>query len=657
MNHIRIYIGNLWLRIILLLLTLAETAQGQEITLPLSPIGEAGCVVVLDSLHFGLCDSTAIGVQMEAHLLGLEPKRGRYISLTPRLVGATDSVDFPSLRIYSRWAYYHEVRNGRNRHDASNDYVRARDAHENVAYARTIPLLPWMSSAVLKFVATETDDCGNIYGSTEYALPPFLSATAGSSAVATGSNGAPQGTASSGLAADAAALTRTTTTTTVTTDTLHVVDPGRIRHFEGSAFIDYPLDRTEIFPDYHDNTASLEEIRATIDSVLQHDRSLLQHITLKGFASPEGSYAHNEELARGRVHSLRRYLVDNFNIPGVLITAEYEPEDWEGLRRHVNEHRLPHYQQMLDIIDSDRHPDDKLARIRYLFPYTYQHLLKEVFPFLRHTDYRIDYLTQEADSTSSVIIRRQETTTSVKDTLLLAAGATEVSGMTGKAGIAGMPPSTGQAGSIGTSFADLLPLENCTETRHAFRPFRAHAALKTNLLFDAALAPNVELEIPFGRSRWSLMVEDWFPWFRLSHNEEGDVNPYYRSDQRPTRHSYEIWVLGAELRYWFSPRCNASRPALCGTFVGIYGAGGKYDVEWKSKGDQGEFTSIGLTFGRSWPIARHWNLELSGSIGYVGGPQRHYEAEFDDARLIFRHYNSLRYFGPTKLKLSIGYIF
>lgn len=611
----------------LLLCTLGM--RGQSLVLPLSPIGEAGCVVTLDSIHTHRHVGDSIGIDLLFRMRGAAPARGRIVTLTPRLVGATDSIEFPSVHFYSRWAYYHEVRSPQ-RHDSPDEHYRADDVRDYRRYVHLVPQQPWMADARLKFVLNEHNDCGNLFASTEsqptYAFPGLVQRR-------------------QQLAAAAAVVQQATVVVPAErpADTIHVVSEGDIRFHEGTAYINFPVNSTEIFPDYHDNASRLEEIRATIDSVLHQDRSRLQHITLKGYASPEGSYAHNENLARGRVHSLRRYLIDHFDIPAILVTATYEPEDWEGLRRHVIEHALPHWKQMVEIIDSDRHPDDKLARIRYLFPYTYGHLVNEVFPYLRHTDYRIDYLQQEPSRTTSVVVSRgNQSAAQPADVPARPVGTTDT------------PPAAALA--TAPSLSD-LPAEPLPETTsHRFRTYRALFAVKSNLLFDAALAPNIEVEIPFGRSRWSLMLEDWFPWFRTSHNSLGDVNPYYRSDQRPTRHSYEIWTLGAEVRYWFSPRCNATRPALCGTFVGLYAAGGKYDVEWKSKGDQGEFTSIGLTVGRSWPIARHWNLELSGSIGYVGGPQRHYEAEFDDARLIFRNYSSLHYFGPTKLKLSLSWL-
>ena len=37
-------------------------------------------------------------------------------------------------------------------------------------------------------------------------------------------------------------------------------------------------------------------------------------------------------------------------------------------------------------------------------------------------------------------------------------------------------------------------------------------ALKTNLLFDVAMMPNIEIEVPIGK-RWSINGEYMFPWW------------------------------------------------------------------------------------------------------------------------------------------------
>ena len=70
-------------------------------------------------------------------------------------------------------------------------------------------------------------------------------------------------------------------------------------------------------------------------------------------------------------------------------------------------------------------------------------------------------------------------------------------------------------------------------------------------------------------------------------------------------------------------------------------------------GDQADFGSAGVTFGHSWTISRHWNLEASVSAGVVLGERRHYNGEFGDTHLIWKYNKTLFYAGPTKAKISL----
>ena len=165
-------------------------------------------------------------------------------------------------------------------------------------------------------------------------------------------------------------------------------------------------------------------------------------------------------------------------------------------------------------------------------------------------------------------------------------------------------------------------------------------ALKTNLLFDLALGFNGEVEVPIGRSnRWSLMAEFWSPWLVWKNNSR----------------AIELQTGGVEVRYWLGGN-RSQRKALTGWFGGLYYANGKYDFEWNSKGDQGEFNSVGATIGHSWSIHRRWNLELSASIGHLWGPRRHYEATSDGSYLLWQYSTTSTYTGPTKLKVSLVWL-
>ncbi|MDE6528267.1 MAG: hypothetical protein K2L78_04410, partial [Muribaculaceae bacterium] len=65
----------------------------------------------------------------------------------------------------------------------------------------------------------------------------------------------------------------------------------KTRELRGRAFVDFPVNRTEIRPDYRNNEIELAKIRASIDSV-RNDRDVtITALSIKGFASPEGSWS------------------------------------------------------------------------------------------------------------------------------------------------------------------------------------------------------------------------------------------------------------------------------------------------------------------------------------------------------------------------------
>jgi hypothetical protein len=368
------------------------------------------------------------------------------------------------------------------------------------------------------------------------------------------------------------------------------------------AFIDFPVNQTYIDENYHSNARELRRLEQNISEVMNDSTLAIHGVTFHGYASPEGSYDNNERLAQGRTEVMRQHVIRRLQLPDSLVHATYTTENWEGFRRYVDESSLPQRQQMLDIIDdSSLPPDPKLLRLQQRFPAEMARIVQNVFPRLRYTEYTISYSS----------VQKGEGPVLVRDTVRI------------------MPTGPDQP--------------DITEQIPMWMPV---LALKTNLLFDAALCPNLEVEVPLGMSRWSIMAEWWTPWYRWDGPNKRNL-------------AYELLTLGAELRLWLNRRCHTCRSVLTGAFIGIYGAGGKYDVEYNKtthEGWQGEFTSFGLTAGYSVPLAPHWNLELSLSGGYIGGPQRKYIGMFNNEHLIWQRNQNLRFIGPTKAKVSIAWI-
>lgn len=173
--------------------------------------------------------------------------------------------------------------------------------------------------------------------------------------------------------------------------------PDSIKEFsiEGSAYVNFPVNRTELFPEYMNNPTELAKITATIDTVMGDPDVTVKSIFIKGFASPEGPFDNNVRLASGRTATIldyvKRYVNRAERVPDNIFSTDFMPEDWPGLRAYVESSTLDNREAILQIIDSDREPDNKNWAIKSTYPEQYDFLLTYVYPRLRHTDYVILY--------------------------------------------------------------------------------------------------------------------------------------------------------------------------------------------------------------------------------------------------------------------------
>lgn len=80
------------------------------------------------------------------------------------------------------------------------------------------------------------------------------------------------------------------------------------RSIEGSAFLDFPVNKITIYPDYRKNPSELQKIRETIEVVRNDKYATITEVSIKGYASPEGSYSNNAYLAENRAKALLNYV-------------------------------------------------------------------------------------------------------------------------------------------------------------------------------------------------------------------------------------------------------------------------------------------------------------------------------------------------------------
>ena len=160
-------------------------------------------------------------------------------------------------------------------------------------------------------------------------------------------------------------------------------------------------------------------------------------------------------------------------------------------------------------------------------------------------------------------------------------------------------------------------------------------AVKTNLLYDLALTPNLELEIPIGR-RWSINAEYQYGWWLRKNNT----------------FCWQIEAGGLEGRYWLGNR--EKRDVLTGWFVGLFSSGGMYDFQLKKdEGRQGEFYIMaGASAGYALPIARNLHMEFSTGFGALVTNYRRYRVIDDE---LIKQGKSMKYKAllPLKAKISL----
>jgi hypothetical protein len=199
---------------------------------------------------------------------------------------------------------------------------------------------------------------------------------------------------------------------------------------------------------------------------------------------------------------------------------------------------------------------------------------------------------------------------------------TDNTAITGSTQVTGNAQTTGSANAIAPGKSRRHPL----------------FAVKTNLLFDAALMPNIELEVPIGK-RWSLNGEYMFPWWLINDD----------------RYCLQILMGGLEVRY--RPGKRSGRDVLTGHFLGLYAGGGKYDLQWDKNGYQGEFfIAAGVSYGYAHSIARNLRLEYNIGIGMLRTDYRHYHSRDNHRTLLWQENGEYTWLGPTKLKISLVWL-
>ena len=233
--------------------------------------------------------------------------------------------------------------------------------------------------------------------------------------------------------------------------------------------------RTEIDLSLRDNRRSLEKISRRILEYRPDTAFSICKIMVVGAASPEGSIELNRRLSELRAKRLFDHVCGYSPLPDTLKTSVFVGRDWRGLLRLVeNDPGMPGKSETVELLQgivseveasgNGENKINELKRLRYGIPYRYMY--RNLFPDLRASCLYIWYESKRKSFPAMQVISH------LHDTLYLPCK---------------LSPFGGETGGF--------------QSGEKHGPF--YMAVKTNMLYDALLVPNIGVEFYVGKN-WSL---------------------------------------------------------------------------------------------------------------------------------------------------------
>ena len=373
---------------------------------------------------------------------------------------------------------------------------------------------------------------------------------------------------------------------------------------------------------YRDNAANMKALTQGIQTIKGNPCVQLQHIRILSAASPEGNSALNKRVAKRRGERLRDYLKETLVLPDSIFTVSSAGEDWQGLASLIAKEKTPWRNKALQII---RHTPEWVTRNGKVVDgrkrqlqnldggKAWKYMLDNHFYTLRTGAVVVcEVKTLAAESTPSAAEARSEQARSEQ----------------------ARPEPASQSPSSPPFPA--IPSQVHPSSESQAPSVASYFALKSNLLYDALLVPNLSLEASIG-SGWTLGAGGMFAWW-----------------SKDAKHRYwRIYGGDLEIRKYFGT-LSKSKP-LQGHHLGIYGDCLTYDFEFGAKGYQSKATyAAGIKYGYSHPIATRLNLDFALGIGYLHSNYKTYVPR--DGCYVYQETKKRKWLGPTQAEISLVWL-
>ena len=373
---------------------------------------------------------------------------------------------------------------------------------------------------------------------------------------------------------------------------------------------------------YRDNAANMKALTQGIQTIKGNPCVQLQHIRILSAASPEGNSALNKRVAKRRGERLRDYLKETLVLPDSIFTVSSAGEDWQGLASLIAKEKTPWRNKALQII---RHTPEWVTRNGKVVDGRKRQLQNldggKAWKYM--LDNHFYTLRTGAVVVCEVKTLAAESTPSAAEVSLEQARLDSASQQS-----ASQSPSSPPFPAI--------PSQVHPSSESQSPPVASYFALKSNLLYDALLVPNLSLEASIG-SGWALSAGGMLAWW-----------------SKDAKHRYwRIYGGDLEIRKYFGT-LSKSKP-LQGHHLGIYGDFLTYDFEFGAKGYQSKATyAAGIKYGYSHPIANRLNLDFALGIGYLHSNYKTYVPR--DGCYVYQETKKRKWLGPTQAEISLVWL-
>ena len=156
-----------------------------------------------------------------------------------------------------------------------------------------------------------------------------------------------------------------------------------------NAVIDFEIGSSEVDLTLGNNAVELARVSSWAGKVLEKAGYETDSVIVTASCSPEGRYAYNTELSKGRAEAVKEHLAAITRVGKSIFRTAYLPENWETLKKIIVSDSCVSYstKQYVMSLDNERNPDKAELKLKSIPEY--QYIQREVYPKLRNVRFDI----------------------------------------------------------------------------------------------------------------------------------------------------------------------------------------------------------------------------------------------------------------------------